>query len=176
MRRVGALGTCGLMLLASCTGETQAPGRTKQALPARPDWSTGLPRLLPGIRVCLAQAGGAGAGVTKAWPISLGLTGVRVLAASGDRLDCVAADGDRVLLTEPVLPASRLLGERDPLFTPASLSPPEGACLRTATATLGDGETVGWLSYDICRNPRPIGAEATIKEPARPRAAVPQEG
>jgi hypothetical protein len=176
MRRVGALGTCGLVLLASCTGGADPSGRARQALPVRPDWSTGLPRLLPGIRACLAETSGTGAGVTKAWPIGLGLTGVRLLESSGERLDCVAvADGDRVLLTEPVRATSRLPGERDPLYTPPSSSPPESACLRTATATSGDGEPVGWLSYDICRDPRPIGAAAGIKEPAR-QPAMPQEG
>jgi hypothetical protein len=47
------------------------------------------------------------------------LAGVRVLRADGRRLDCVAAaDGRRVVLTEPVVAGSRRAQEEAPLFTP----------------------------------------------------------
>ena len=184
MRRdAAALATsCGLLLLtAACAGEpggtsrgaaaggaTAAPARAA-ALAPRPDWSVDLPELMPGIAACLARPGAAGAkpvGVTKAWPIGEALVGVRLLEPGDRRLDCVAASaGDRVFLTEPVRPDSRLQGERDPLFTPAPLTPPRSPCLERAAVT------EGWLSYDVCRDPRPIGRAA--RGPVPPRAGVP---
>ena len=166
MRPVAAPGTCGLLLLlAACVGAPGVPQRAAARLEPRPDWSTDLGRLLPAIRACLADqdAGGAAAvGVTKAWPIGERLAGARVLQEDGQRVDCVAAaEGDRVFLTERVHAGSRLQGERDPLYTPGDRPPPRSPCLASAAADNG------WLSYDVCRDPRPIGSAAA------PRRAVP---
>jgi hypothetical protein len=176
MRRVAALGLGSLALLAACAGGTEAPPRVSAppVLPPRGDWSAELPRFLPAIRACLADAGGQALGVTKAWQIGQGLTGVRVLVQDEGRQDCVAvADGTRVLLTEKVHPNSRLPGERDPIYTPVAMNPPRGACFEVSAAR-DDGDEVGWLSYDVCRDPRPVRTSAGIREPARP--APPQEG
>jgi hypothetical protein len=168
MRRLAVLGTCGLVLVATaCARAPEPPPRTVVAgngLEPRPDWSTALPELLPGIRACLADpgAGGRAVGVTKAWPIGQRLTGVRVLQEGGARVDCVAAQGgERVFLTEPVLAASRLPGEHDPLFTPGSKARPTSPCLESSSAA------EGWLSYDVCRDPRPIGPAADHRAPSR---------
>jgi hypothetical protein len=174
MGRVAALGILSLALLPACAAGTAppAPPRTAAAeAPApRPDWSTDLPGLLPGIRACLGEADGHAVAVTKAWPIATGLTGVRLLEPGGERLDCVAAaDGAGVLLTERVWSVSRLPGERDPLFTPASAAEPRHAsCLQVATARDRAGDGVGWLSYDVCREPRAAGPSAELEEPRRP--------
>jgi hypothetical protein len=177
MGRVAALGILSLALLPACAAEMApaAPPRTAAAETAgapepRPDWSTGLPNLLPGIRACLGETGGQAVAVTKAWPIATGLTGVRLLEAGGERLDCVAAaDGAGVLLTERVWSVSRLPGERDPLFTPASAAEPRHAsCLQVAAARDRAGDGVGWLSYDVCREPRAAGPSAELEEPRRP--------
>lgn len=165
MRRVAALGTCGLVLLAACAGGPEGPQRqAAHGLAPPADWSTGLGELMPAIRACLAdrEAGAGAVGVTKAWPIGQQLAGVRLLQEDGDRVDCVAAaGGDEVFLTERVHEASHLQGERDPLFTPAAHTPPNSPCLQSSAAA------EGWLSYDVCRNPRPIGSAAMRRAPAR---------
>lgn len=172
MRRGAALGTFGLLLVAACGGGPGVAPRSAALAEPRPDWSTGLDRLMPAIQACLADrtAGEAAVGVTKAWPIGRQLAGVRVLREDGGRVDCVAAaEGDRVFLTERVREDSRLQGERDPLYTPQGLPPPKSPCLANAAA---DG---GWLSYDVCRDPRPIGSAAAPRPPDRPPPSV-QEG
>ena len=169
MRRLAALSTCAILLLAACTVEPHGTSGGTSALEPRPDWSTALPQLLPGIRACLLDGGEDAVGVTKAWPIGLKLTGVRVLEEDGGRVDCVAAvGGDRVFLTERVPAASRLPGERDPLYTPAARRPPASPCLESTAAA------EGWISYDVCRDPRPIGQAADRAPPPR-MPALPQE-
>jgi hypothetical protein len=179
MRGSAALGLGAIALLVACAGEPRpAPRATVVAAPPpapqRTDWSKGLSQLLPGIEACLAGAGGTPVGVTKAWPIGEELTGVRVLDAGGDRLDCVAlADGRKVLLTEKVRASSRLAGERNPLFTPAVLRPPASPCADGATARDAAGGEVGWLTYDACSAPGGIGPSAGAA-PAPPRRLPPQ--
>ncbi len=166
MSRLAALGGVALLALAGCAEPGDAPGRARAAGHAppepRPDWSTQLPGLLPAIEACLDASGQPAVGVTKAWPIPEGLAGVRVLEPGGERLDCVAGteEGD-VLLTEKVWNLSQLPGEREPLFTPRSQSaPPGSACIAVSVARDATGGQVGWLSYDVCRHPRPAGPSA----------------
>lgn len=166
MRRAAALSSAILLVLTACV--TQQAERAHRALEPRVDWSAALPRLLPGIRTCLAEGGRGAVGVTKAWPIGRDLTGVRLLEENGQRLDCIAvANGARVLLTERVREASRLPGEHDPLFTPADRNPPQSPCLANEAASDAKGARVGWLSYDTCRDPRPF---AQTPDKGRPRA------
>ncbi|MEK0083361.1 hypothetical protein [Benzoatithermus flavus] len=178
MRGVAALGMGALALLAACAGgsarapQPQAVAAVSPATPPqRPDWSRNLGQLLPGIRACLAGSGGRPVGVTKAWPIGQNLTGVRVLDQSGDRLDCVAvADGRKVLLTEKVRANSRLAGERNPLYTPATAQrPASGPCLERVPARDAAGTEVGWLTYETCRTPGEIGPSAGIGLPRSSR-------
>lgn len=173
MRRVTWLGVIASLPLAACAEAPEPPRSLASGTMPEPraDWSTGLPRLLPGIRACLADNGGGAVGVTKAWPMGLRLVGVRVLRGAGERVDCVAAeDGDRVFLTERVPSASRLPGENDPLFTPSSREPPGRGCQEIAAIT------DGWLSYDVCRDPRPVGSAAR-RQPSSPASpGLPREG
>lgn len=163
MRRAAALGGAILLIAACARPQAELPRRT---LEPRPDWTATLPRLLPGIRACLAERGRHAVGVTKAWPIGMRLTGVRLLEEDGERLDCVAVvNGTRVLLTERVRGASKLPGENDPLFTPANRQLPQSPCLETAEA-VDDGTVIGWLSYDTCRDPRPLAG--ALPPPQRP--------
>ena len=179
MRRVAAVGMAGLVLVTACTApeKAAAPPRatTGSALEPRPDWSTELPTLLPGIRTCIAKSDQPAVGVTKAWPIGDSLAGVRLLQAGGERVDCVAElKGDDVLLTERVWKVSQLPGEHEPLFTPRpTKAPSSGACTSVAVARDATGGDVGWLSYDVCRQPRPTGPSAEIDAPPRP---VPHDG
>lgn len=170
MRPVWKLGMLGLIVIGACSPDAIPARRaTASALEPHPDWSTALPQLLPAIRACLANESSAGVAVTKAWPITFGLTGVRVQKANGDRIDCIATDnGYGVLLTEPVRTASRLEGERDPLFTPGSVKPPRASCIETSAAVDPSGADVGWLSYDTCDAPRPEKPAAQIDPPSRP--------
>ena len=174
MGRFAALGTGGLLLLAACAAEPEPPRRVASStlLEPRPDWSMDLAELLPAIRACLdhPETAGRPVGVTQAWPVGADLVGVRLLEPDDSRIDCIAGrDGSRVLLTEQVLKRSRLPGERDPLFTPAPGVAPQGPCLeRTRIAE-------GWLSYDVCRDPRPIGRAAS-HTPAVPRRPGAQSG
>ena len=166
MGRFAALGTSGLILLAACASEPEPPRRVASGgiLEPRPDWSMDLVRLMPAIRACLdhPEVAGPPVGVTKAWPIEVELVGVRLLEPDDSRVDCVATrDGARVLLTERVLAASRLQGERSPLFTPAPGQPPQSPCFERSQVA------GGWLSYDVCRDPRPIGPAASGGPPKR---------
>ena len=173
MRPALALGMTGVAMLAACTPpEAAPPPRTSLAaavaLEPHADWSSEMPRLQPGIEVCLAKAGPA-VGVTKAWPITMGLTGVRLLQADGKRVDCVATgDGRAVLLTEPVRTASVLSGERDPLFTAGSKPPPSGSCVDMSPVEGRAGGDIGWLSYDSCHKPRADKPSAQADPPRRP--------
>ncbi len=165
------LGMMGFCLLVACKAEPPAAPRpvAATALEPRADWSMELPRLMPGITVCLEKAGPAVA-VTKAWPIGLELTGARLLEADGKRVDCVAAgDGSAVLLVEPVRVASVLSGERDPLYTPGAAAPPRTSCLETTPVQDQTGGDVGWLSYEGCGPTRTVKPSAQV-EPQR-RAA-----
>lgn len=178
MWSVGALGMIGLALLAACAPGVPGappPGRVAAAAGPEPraDWSTDLPRLMPGMTACLTKAGPAVA-VTKAWPIGLELTGARLVEADGKRLDCVAAgDGSAVLLTEPVRAASVLLGEREPLYTPGHAPPPQTSCLDTTPVQDEAGGDVGWLSYDGCGRTRTVNPSAQVEPPRR---AAPRDG
>jgi hypothetical protein len=161
MKRSATLGVAALVSLASCM--PPEPGPTTRATSQPPpeqnaDWSDALPTLLPAIRACLERGGPPAAAVTKAWPIAEQLAGVRLLASSGERLDCVAErDGSAVLLTERVWTVSQLPGERSPMFTPLSEPRPVAtACLAVTVARDFRGAVAGWLSTDVCR-----GAEAT---------------
>ena len=170
MRPVWKLGMLGLIVIGACSPDTIPARRaTASALEPHPDWSMALPQLLPAIRACLANESSAGVAVTKAWPITSGLTGVRVQKANGDRVDCIATENGRgVLLTEPVRTASRLEGERDPLFTPGAAKPPRASCVETSSTQDASGADVGWLSYDTCDAPRPVKPSAEIDPPSRP--------
>ena len=150
MRRatVAAAMALTLPLLEGCGRSTARHSATAEA-PPEPGCSFELATLLPAIRACLAENGTAAA-VTRAWPMANDLAGVRVLRADGGRLDCVAAaDGRRVVLTEPVVAGSRRAQEEAPLFTPKGGEPPRGPCVATVPAVVG-AERVGWLSYAGC--------------------------
>ena len=150
MRRatVAAAMALTLPLLEGCGRSTARHSATAKA-PPEPGWSFELAALMPAIRACLAENGTAAA-VTRAWPMANDLAGVRVLRADGGRLDCVAAaDGRRVVLTEPVVAGSRRAQEEAPLFTPKGGEPPRGPCVATVPAVVG-AERVGWLSYAGC--------------------------
>ena len=174
MGRATAWGALGIVALAGCAAPEPPPSprsASRAVAEPRPDWSTELPELLPAIDACLRSAEQPAVGVTKAWPIAENLTGVRMLGAGGDRVDCVAeAEGGDVLLTERVWTVSQLPGEREPLFTPKTQTPPvSSACLSVAEARSAGGDDVGWLSYDVCRQPRPAGPSADAR-PLRGRS------
>jgi hypothetical protein len=173
MRRLAAQCALGLLALAGCAAPEPSSPPTRSAASGvpepRPDWATELPELLPAIRACLDASGQPPVGVTKAWPIAGSLAGVRMLSPSGERLDCVAetAGGD-VLLTEKVWTISQLPGEREPLFTPRSQAEPSSSpCLSVSVARDAGGDDVGWLSYDVCRQPRAAGPSAEADTPKR---------
>ena len=163
-----------LLLLEGCGGRVARPG-ANAAAPPEPGWSFELATMQPAIRACLAENGTAAA-VTRAWPMANDLAGVRVLRADGGRLDCVAAaDGRRVVLTEPVVAGSRRAQEEAPLFTPRGGEPPRGPCVATVPAVVG-AERVGWLSYAACDGNGArtgVGGTSASRAPA-PRAAPPR--
>lgn len=173
MWRLGPLGMAGLAVLAGCAGAephrvagmTAPQPRTQQ----QSDWATDLSGLLPAIEACLQDSTVSPVGVTKAWPIAEDLTGVRLLTPGGERVDCVAvADGSGIVLTEKVWTVSQLAGERSPLFTPTSANRPSASqCLSVSVAHDGAGQVVGWLSHDVCRQPRAARPSAAI-EPRPP--------
>ena len=173
MWRLGPLGMAGLAFLAACAGaEPPAVAGRAASLPPHPpppDWAADLSELLPAIEACLQDSDIPSVGVTKAWPMAGDLTGVRLLASSGERVDCVAvADGSGIVLTEKVWTVSQLSGERSPLFTPASSERPSvSQCLAVSVARDGAGQVVGWLSFDVCRQPRAAGPSAAV-QPGQP--------
>ena len=120
MRPVWKLGMLGLIVigrvLAGCDRRRDEPRHRRWSRIPTGAWicPSFCRRSAPAWRMKAVPA----VAVTKAWPIASGLTGVRVQKANGDRVDCIATENGRgVLLTEPVRTASRLEGERDPLFT-----------------------------------------------------------
>lgn len=171
MRPLSVLGA--LVLVAACSSDVaESRHASTVAFEEKPDWSAALPELLPGIRACLADSGATGAGVTKAWPITAGLTGVRVLRTDGTRYDCIATDDGRgVVLTEPVRASSHLEGESAPLYTPSPDEPAHAACIETNPVE-EDGEA-GWLSYDDCSQPRAVKPSAEVEPP---RQTSPRRG
>ncbi len=174
MGRVAALGAICIVALAGCAAPEPAPpsprSAARSAAEPRPDWSADLPELLPAIKACLGAPEQPPVGVTKAWPIAEDLAGVRLLTPAGERMDCVVeAEGGDVLLTERVWTVSQLPGEREPLYTPRSQAQPtSSACLSVAVARDATGDDVGWLSYDVCRQPRPAGPSADARPARRP--------
>ena len=175
MWRLRPLGMAGLATLAACAG-AGPPSVTGGAVPEplsqlHPDWAADLSALLPAIEACLQDSAVSAIGVTKAWPIAEDLTGVRLLTPGGERIDCVAvADGSGIVLTEKVWSVSQLGGERSPLFTPAAVHRPSASqCVSVSEARDGAGQVVGWLSDDICRQPRSARPSAAIQPetPAR---------
>lgn len=157
----------GLAALAACAGAEPRPGTGRAALQplSQSDWASDLSGLLPAIEACLQDSAVSAVGVTKAWPIAEDLTGVRLLAPDGERVDCVGvADGSGVVLTEKVWTVSQLAGERSPLFTPASAPRPSASqCVSVSAVRDGAGQAVGWLSYDVCRQPRVVPPSAAIQ-------------
>ena len=138
-------------------------------MPARADlgWAEVLPAIMPAVGSCLAAGGAEAVSVSRAAAIGNDLAVVRVLKRDGARSDCVAiADGDRVLLTEPVPARSRQDGEGRPLFTPAGRTPPQGPCYSTQPAV----NVKGWFSYDHCAVAEAAapGAKAQHRRPAAP--------
>ena len=171
MARLAAMGAVGILSLAACAAPERAPAPAARTVAEpRPDWSTELPDLLPAIQACLDAAEQPPLGVTKAWPIAEDLAGVRLLTPGGERVDCVAeAEGGDVILTERVWTVSQLPGEREPLYTPRSQGQPSSsACLAVAPARDAGGDDVGWLTYDVCRQPRPSGPSAEARPSRRP--------
>ncbi len=168
MRPVRVLCMLALVAVVGCSPDVAASRHASAvAFEARPDWSIALPELLPGIRACLADGGAAATGVTKAWPITSGLTGVRVLKTDGTRYDCIAIDDGRgVILVEAVRPLSHLEGESDPLYTPSAVEPTHASCVETDPVE-GNGNA-GWLSYDDCNQSRAIKPSAEVDTPRQP--------
>lgn len=164
----------GLAALVACAGAEphSVSGRAVSQPPSQlqADWAVDLAVLLPAIEACLQDSAVSAVGVTKAWSIAEDLTGVRLLEPGGERVDCVGvADGSGVVLTEKVWAVSQLTGERSPLFTPASVHRPSASqCISVSVARDGIGQVVGWLSYDVCRQPRAAQPSAAI-QPKPPR-------
>jgi uncharacterized membrane protein len=128
------------------------PGEAAIEGKAPDDWARLLGELLPAIDVCLGRVDDSGAVVTKAWPVSDEMIGVRIVDRDGRRWDCFApSTAHTVARLEPVdKDAPSLPGEGSPLFTRAGGRPPKGECLRTEVISDETGRRVGWLSYKIC--------------------------
>jgi putative lipoprotein len=123
------------------------------AEPPAEDWSRRVLDLMPAIRACLDATPAKPATITKAWPMSHGMVGVRVRDGKGTRSECiVAAGGGAPGRHQPVDATARPLpGEGRPVFTPAPQVPPAGPCWRNEPVTgLGSGESLGTLSYITC--------------------------
>ena len=122
------------------------------AAKAPDDWSRLLLDLLPAIEACLAATPGVMPRVTKAWPMSRGVVGVRTRDDGGGSFARVApAAGGALERLERVPPGSpRLPGEGAVVFSPAPQAPPAGTCFRHERVGRPDGGLLGLLSYDTC--------------------------
>jgi membrane-bound inhibitor of C-type lysozyme len=151
----GAVALVACTLAATSTPLRLAPGDyplfDPKAKPAD-DWSRLLVDFMPAVRTCLGQEVGHLPRVLKAWPMSKGMTGVRLQNLDGGRYQCIAAaDGaaiDRLELL--AFDASALPGESDPIFTPADGAYPGGICFSHERVEVGAGRFLGWLSTRIC--------------------------
>jgi hypothetical protein len=128
------------------------PGESAIEGKAEDDWARFLGDLLPAIDVCLGRVDDSGAVVAKAWPMSDGFVGVRIIDRDSRRWDCFApVTAHTVDRLEPVdRDAPKLPGEGSPLFTRAGGRPSRGECLRTEIISDETGRRVGWLSYQTC--------------------------
>jgi membrane-bound inhibitor of C-type lysozyme len=151
----GAVAPVACTLAATSTPLRLAPGDYALLDPkAKPtdDWSRLLVDFMPAIRACLGEEVGHLPRVIKAWPMSRGMTGVRLQNLDRGRHQCIAAaDGatiDRVEILAFDAPA--LPGESDPIFTPADGAYPGGTCFSHERVEVGAGRFLGWLSTRIC--------------------------
>jgi putative lipoprotein len=119
---------------------------------AADDWSRFLLELMPAINVCLQEPVGDLPRVVKAWPMNHGMVGVRLQNIDGGRHQCIAAATGAAVDQVELLgfEAARAPGEGNPIFTPADVAYPGGACFRHERVETADGRFVGWLSARIC--------------------------
>ena len=155
----------GEVLLGCCSGESEAfqngkkscrdlkslPVTDLSALPAD-SWPRFLFNLMPAIRACLERTDGSSKWVTKAWPMSKGMAGVRMGNPHGDKWECIAeqASGD-IQRFKPLPPNTpRLPGEGMVIFTPENKVPPAGECYEHERVLDANGNLEGWLSFSNC--------------------------
>ena len=116
------------------------------------DWSRFLFELLPAVRACIEKTPGQAAYVTKAWPMSRGMVGVRTRNAAAGWFDCTAQyDGSGIERFEAVTSdAEPVVGEGRVLFTPLPDTPLSGRCWQQEKVVDSAGRQIGWLSTNGC--------------------------
>lgn len=116
------------------------------------DWTRFLPELRAAIDACLERTPGSDLHVTKAWPMTGGLAGVRTRNATVGWFDCTAAQsGNRVeRFTAVSKEVGRAPGEDVVVFTRVDGQPPAGKCYNSERVIDDYKETVGWLSRNLC--------------------------
>ncbi|MEO1090275.1 MAG: hypothetical protein AAFX81_06570 [Pseudomonadota bacterium] len=124
-----------------------APLADAQAKPVG-DWSRYWPELASGIDRCVRTSPLGVEAVTLAWPMNHGRMGARLLAADGQRADCMvdlvsgAPERFDTIGGDDVMP-----GENEPRFLPARDALPVLGCGRVERVVDGDGHAAGWLHY-----------------------------
>ncbi|HXH02226.1 MAG TPA: hypothetical protein VNN09_02790 [Candidatus Competibacteraceae bacterium] len=116
------------------------------------DWSRSLSDLLPVLKSCMARTPAQPAVVLKAWPTNKGMAGAWTRGADGQRWACVAPlSGAAVDLFEPLRRTENYDPKREPVFsTGPEQGRPSGECYEHEPVKDSAGQTVGWLSYDLC--------------------------
>jgi len=154
-RAVLAAAALGLILLqGGCAGSGALPDYPTAQLEGRDptqDWTAWLESLLPAVLACVQATPGA-ARVVRVDPAGEGRAAARLVNDSRETWDCRARVSgptvDIIQLQGSNLP--RRPGEARSILTPASGSPPSGACYRHESLRDTAGRLLGWLSYDLC--------------------------
>ena len=148
-RGIAARGCCEAVPLAPAPSGG-APRADPESKPPD-DWARDVVELWPAMGTCLGAVPRDPPRVVTAWFMNRDRVGVRTRSAAGVRFDCIADETGEAVAELEALPdsPSRLPGEGQPLFSPATLGPPTGECYDHERVVV-DGRTVGWLSYDTC--------------------------
>jgi hypothetical protein len=143
-----------VLLLGACAGSAARPDYPTAQLEGRDpaeDWTARLKSLLPAVLACIEATPGA-ARVVRVDSAGAGRAAARLVNDSRETWDCKATVSgptvQEIELRGRNLP--RQPGEARSILTPASGSPPSGACYRHESLRDAAAGLIGWLSYDLC--------------------------
>ena len=114
-------------------------------------WSNYLMEYLPAIDLCLAEFGGRARHVSIAYPVSDGLTGVRLVDGTGQSWECITRDHDEAVnAMRPLDAADVIYGEGDPIFVRDEIPGFGEGCYVYEAVRDAQGHLIGSFGYDAC--------------------------
>jgi len=114
-------------------------------------WSNYLTEYLPAIDLCLAEFSGRAQHVSIVYPVSDGLTGVRLVDGTGQSWECITRDNDEAInAMRPLDAADALYGEGDPVFVRDVIPGFGEGCYVYEAVRDAQGNLIGSFGYDAC--------------------------